>query len=130
MTFDAAKYKNTVLVPLAKDKARLEVLQQVIRDVQGASGIAAAARLNTAELFAVDPAMTAQELPSHLKSLEMTYNKQRNLPSAQLLKKLLELFGKAGVKVADPMFWAGLSAARGQALKGQLDEFAQAVAQE
>ncbi|CUR58049.1 conserved hypothetical protein [metagenome] len=128
MAFDSAKYKNSVLVPLAKDKARLEVLQQVIRDVQGAGGISAAARLSTAELFAVDSSMAAPELGSHLKSLEMTYNKQKNLPSAQLLKKLLDLFGKD--KAGDPAFWAGLAASRGQALKGQLDEFAHAVAEE
>jgi hypothetical protein len=130
MALDAAKYKNSVLVPLAKDKARLEVLQQVIRDLQGAGGIDAAARLNTSELFAVATSMTSQELAGHLKSLEMTYNKQKHLPSAQLLKTLLELFGKAGKNVADPAFWAGLGAERGQALKGQLDEFAQTVAQE
>ena len=130
MAFDSAKYKNTVLVPLSKDRARLDVLQQVIRDAQGAGGITATARLNTAELFAVESSMTTQELAGHLKSLEMTYNKQKNLPSAQLLKKLLELFGKAGENPTDPLFWAGLATARRQALKGQLDEFAQAVAQE
>jgi hypothetical protein len=128
MAFDAAKYKNSVLVPLAKDKARLEVLRQVIRDVQGASGINAAASLNTAELFAVEHGMAAQELVSHLKSLESTYNKQKNLPSAQFLKKLLDIFGKD--KTGDPAFWAGLAASRGQALKGQLDDFAKAVAEE
>ncbi|MGV1004585.1 MAG: Hsp70 family protein [Candidatus Nanopelagicales bacterium] len=128
MAFDAATYKNTVLVPLAKDKAQLEVLQQVIRDLQGSGGINAAARLNAGELFAVDPGMAGPQLVSHLKSLEMTYNKQKNLPSAQLLKKLLDLFGKD--KTGDPAFWAGLAASRGQALKGQLDEFAKAVAVE
>lgn len=128
MAFDASKYKNSVLVPLAKDKARLEVLQQVIRDVQGAGGINTAARLNTGELFAVEPNTDAPELVSHLKSLEMTYNKQKNLPSAQLLKKLLDLFGKD--KANDPTFWAGLAASRGQALKGQLADFAHAVAEE
>lgn len=128
MAFDTAKYKNTVLVPLAKDKARLEVLQQVIRDLQGAGGITAAARLNTAELFAVGPGMSAPDLVAHLKSLEMTYNKQKNLPSAQLLKKLLDLFGKD--KAGNPQFWAGLASSRGQALKGQLDDFAKAIAEE
>ena len=128
MAFDAAKYKNSVLVPLAKDKARLEVLQQVIRDIQGVGGIGAAARLNTAELFAVEPSMAASELASHLKSLEMTYNGQKNLPSAGLLKKLVGLFGKD--KAGDPAFWAGLAASHGQALKGQLDDFALAVAEE
>lgn len=128
MALDAAKYKNSVLVPLAKDKARLDVLQQVIRDVQGAGGVSAAARLNASELFAVDPGMGATELAAHLKSLEMTYNKQKNLPSAGLLKKLLDLFGKD--KVGDPGFWAGLASSRGQALKGQLAEFAHAVAEE
>jgi hypothetical protein len=128
MAFDAAKYKNSVLVPLAKDKARLDVLQQVIRDVQGAGGVGAAARLNASELFAVEPGMGAAELAAHLKSLEMTYNKQKNLPSAGLLKKLLDLFGKD--KVGDPGFWAGLASSRGQALKGQLAEFAHAVAEE
>lgn len=128
MAFDAAKYKNSVLVPLAKDKARLGVLQQVIRDVQGVGGISAAARLNTAELFAVEPSMAASEMASHLNSLEMTYNKQKSLPSAGLLKKLLDLFGKD--KAIDPAFWAVLAASHGQALKGQLDEFAKAVAEE
>ncbi|CCQ45054.1 fibronectin type III domain protein [Pseudarthrobacter siccitolerans] len=128
MAFDAGKYRNSVLVPLAKDKARLEVLQQVIRDVQGSAGIDAAARLNAAELYALDPAMGAAELASHFKNLEMTYNKQKHLPSAQLLKKLLELFGKD--KAADSAFWARLAASRGQALKGQLDGFAKAMAEE
>ncbi|QIK67379.1 fibronectin type III domain-containing protein [Nocardioides sp. HDW12B] len=128
MSFDAAKYKNSVLVPLAKDKARLDVLQQVIRDVQGAGGVSAAARLNASELFAVEPGMGATELSAHFKSLEMTYNKQKNLPSAGLLKKLLDLFGKD--KVGDPGFWAGLASSRGQALKGQLAEFAHTVAEE
>lgn len=130
MAFDSAKYKNTVLVPLSKDKARLDVLRQVIRDLQGVGGVSATARLNTSELFAVDSSMTEQELAGHLKSLASTYNGQLGLPSAQLLKKLLELFSKKGEKVTDSSFWAGLEAARGQALKGQLDEFAQAVAQE
>ena len=53
MAFDAARYKNSVLVPLAKDKARLEALQQVIRDVQGAGAVNAAVRLDAAEFFAV-----------------------------------------------------------------------------
>lgn len=128
MAVDAAKYKNTVLLPLARDKARLEVLQQVIRDLQGASGINAAARLNMAELFAIEPGMGAAELVAHLKSLEMTYNKQNNLASAQLLKKLLDLLGKD--KVGQPAFWDGLAAARGQALGAQLDDFAKAVAEE
>lgn len=128
MTFDAAKYKNSVLVPLARDKARLDVLQQVIRDVQGTVGVGAAARLNASELFAVEPGMGVAELAAHLKGLEMTYNKQKNLPSAGLLKKLLDLFGKD--KVGDPGFWAGLASSRGQALKGQLAEFAHAVAEE
>ena len=88
MAFDSIQYTKSVLVPLAKDKERRGVLQQVIRDLQGASGIAAAARLNTPELFAVEPSMTAQELTGHLKRLHSTYNKRENLPSAQLLKKL------------------------------------------
>ncbi|QIK67380.1 Hsp70 family protein [Nocardioides sp. HDW12B] len=128
MAFDAAKYKNSVLVPLAKDKARLEVLQQVIREVQGAGGASAAARLNVSELFAVEPGLGAPELAAHLKSLGMTYNKQKNLPSAGLLKKLLALFGND--KVCDPGFWASLASLRRQALKNQLAEFARAVAQE
>src|SRR5664279_5244640 len=130
MAFDSAKYKNTVLVPLSRDRTRLDVLQQVIRDIQGAVGITATARLNTAELFAVESSMTTQELADHLRSLEMTYNKQKNLPSAQLLKKLLELFTKAGHKPADPLFWAGLATARRKNQKVQLDEFAQAIAEE
>ena len=128
MSFDSAKYKNSVLVPLAKDKSRLDALKQVIRDVQGAGGVAAASRLNVSELFAVEPGMAATELAGHFKSLGMTYNKQKNLPSAGLLKNLLDLFGKD--KVCDPGFWAGLAASRGEALKGQLDDFAHAVAEE
>lgn len=128
MALDAAKYKNSVLVPLAKDKARLDLLQQVIRDAQGAGGVGAAARLNVSELFAVQPGMGATELAAHLKSLEMTYNKQKSLPSAGLLKRLLDLFGKD--QAGDPGFWAGLAASRGQALKDQLDDFAHAVAEE
>lgn len=128
MSFDVANYKNSVLIPLAKDKARLEILQQVIRDAQGTSGIDAAARLNALELFAVEPSMSATELAAHLKSLEMVYNKQKNLPSAGLLKKLLDLFGPE--KSQDPAFWAGLASSRGKALKGQLAEFANAVAEE
>ncbi|EIV94664.1 fibronectin type III domain-containing protein [Frankia sp. QA3] len=130
MAFDPAKYRSTVLVPLSKDKERLEALQQVIRDLQGADGISAADRLDSAELFAVEPSMTAQELAGHLERLEMTYNKQKFLASAQLLKRLLELLGKAGGKLSDPNFWAGLAAARGQAIKAQLDELAQELAQE
>jgi hypothetical protein len=128
MAFDAAKYKNSVLVPLAKDKAALDALQQTIRDVQGEGGVAAAARVNAAKLFAVEPGMGATELSAHLKSLEMTYNKQKNLPSAGLLKKLLDLFGKD--RARDPGFWAGLTSSHGQALKVQLAEFALAVAEE
>ncbi|MGV1004584.1 MAG: hypothetical protein ACOYEV_07420 [Candidatus Nanopelagicales bacterium] len=128
MTFDSARYKNSVLLPLAKDRAVLDVLGQVIRDVQGAGGLKAAARLDMGALYEIEPGMTAPELVAHLKSLEMAYNKQKNLPSALLLKKLLDLFGKD--KTGDPAFWAGLAASRGQALKGQLDEFAKAVAEE
>ncbi|MFV0459458.1 MAG: hypothetical protein ACK5MT_11910 [Actinomycetales bacterium] len=128
MSFDAAKYRNSVLIPLARDKARLDVLQQVIRDVQVVGGVGAAARLNASKLFAVEPGMGVEELSAHLKSLEMTYNKQKNLPSAGLLKKLLVLFGKD--KVGDPRFWASLASSRAQALKGQLAEFAHAVAEE
>ena len=128
MAFDAAQYKNSVLVPLAKDKARLEVLQQVIRDLQGAGGITAAARLNAAELFAVGPGMSAPELGAHLKSLEMTYNKQKNLPSAQLLKKLLDLFGRN--RVADPAFWMRLAAEHGRQFAQRLDALARAVSYE
>ena len=128
--FDAAKYKNSVLVPLAKDKGRLEVLQQVIRDVQGDAGVEAAARLDLAELFSVSASMSAQDLVAHLKSLEMTHNKQKSLPSSQLLKKLLELLKKAGEDVSDPAFWKKMSVARSQALKGQVDEFARAFAEE
>ncbi len=128
MAFDTAHYKTSVLIPLAKDRARLEVLQQIIRDVQGAGGVDAAARLNVAELFAVEPSMTTGELAGHLKSLEMTYNKQKNLPSAGLLKRLLALFGKE--RTGDPAFWAGLVSSRGQALRAQLDDFAKTVAEE
>jgi hypothetical protein len=129
MAFDSAAYKNTVLIPLSKDKPGLEVLRQVIRDLQSGGGVAAAARLDMAELFAVDSSVPAGDLAGHLKSLEMTFNKQKSLPSAQLLKKLLELLGKSGAKVTDPTFWAGLRAQRAQALKRDLDDFATAAAQ-
>ncbi|MBX6388712.1 MAG: fibronectin type III domain-containing protein [Frankia sp.] len=130
MAFDTGQYRRTVLVPLSKDRARLEELQQVIRDLQGAGGSSAVARLDMAELFAVQPSMTAQELSAHLERLEMFFNKQKNLVPAQLLKRLLELLRKSGATVSDPRFWAGLAAARGQALKGRLADFARAIAQE
>lgn len=128
MSFDSAKYKNIVLVPLARDRSQLDVLQQVIRDVQGPEGHAAAARLDLAELYALGAGLASNELVDHLKRLEMTYNKQKNLPSAQLLKKLLDVFGRANVE--DPAFWAQLAASRGQALKGRLKDFARAVSED
>ncbi|WP_322613910.1 fibronectin type III domain-containing protein [Dermacoccus abyssi] len=128
MAFDAAKYKNSVLLPLAKDKSRLDLLKRVVQEVQGATGARAAAKLDMAELFAISQGMSATDLASHLKSLEMTCNKQKNLPSASLLKKLLDQLGKD--KILDPAFWASLAADRSAALKGQLADFAHAVAEE
>ena len=128
MSFDAAKYKNSVLLPLAKDKSRLDLLKRVVQEVQGATGARAAAKLDMAELFAISQGMSAADLASHLKSLEMTCNKQKNLPSASLLKKLLDQLGKD--KILDPAFWASLAADRSAALKGQLADFAHAVAEE
>lgn len=125
MAFDTAAYKTSVLDPLKKDKARLAVIQQVIRDVQGDLGTDAVARLNAAELFAVEPGMNASELASHLKGLEAKiFNKVKN-PATDNLRRLL---GVLGPSAQEPAFWSGLSTARNQAMKGQLDEFAKAVA--
>ncbi|MBL7489630.1 fibronectin type III domain-containing protein [Frankia sp. AgB1.9] len=130
MAFDPAKYRATVLAPLAKDKARTEALQQVIRDLQGAAGLAAVARLDMVTLFAVEPSMSAADLANHLERLVAAFNKNKNLASAQLLKRLVELIGKAGGKVSDPSFWANLAAARQGVLRAQLDDLAQELAQE
>ena len=111
-----------------RDRSRLDLLKRVVQEVQGATGARAAAKLDMAELFAISQGMSAADLASHLKSLEMTCNKQKNLPSASLLKKLLDQLGKD--KILDPAFWASLAADRSAALKGQLADFAHAVAEE
>lgn len=130
MSFDAAKYKNTVLLPLARDKSRLDALQQVIRDVQSDQGVRAVARLNMAELYAIEPGMNASQLAAHLKDLEKTYNSQKRA-SAQLLKRLiLEVLPKAGADVAEPDFWAQAASSRDEALKEQIDAFARSIAAE
>ncbi|MFE9242734.1 fibronectin type III domain-containing protein [Nocardiopsis sp. NPDC006938] len=132
MAFDAKQYRKTVLIPLEKDKDRMAVLQQAIRDVQGEDGATALARLDVAGMFAVEPSMTGAELERHLGSVEAAFNSPsiKNRRSAQLLKKLLELLRTSGAAVADPAFWSGMSRARTEAVRAQLDGFARAVAQE
>lgn len=133
MAFDANQYRKTVLIPLEKDKDRKAVLQQAIRDLQGSDGVAALARLDMAELFAVEPSMAGSDLERHLSSVEAAFNSpsSKNRGSAQLLKKLLELLRQSDdVSVADPAFWTRVSEARTRAIRTQLEGFARAVAQE
>lgn len=132
MAFDAKQYRKTVLIPLEKDKERMAVLQQAIRDLQGAEGVAALARLDMAALFAVEPSMGGADLERHLSGIEVAFNSPsaRNRRSAQLLKKLLELLRRSEVSVTGPAFWAKMAKARTQAMRVELDAFARAVAQE
>ncbi|GHC76066.1 hypothetical protein GCM10007079_12030 [Nocardiopsis terrae] len=132
MAFDAKQYRKRILIPLEKDRDRLAALQQAIRDFQGADGVTALARLNMAELFTVEPSMDGAELEKHLGSVEAGFNSPsaKRLSSAQLLKKLLELLRQSGEPVADPAFWSGMSRARTQAVRAELDKFARVVAQE
>lgn len=132
MALDAKQYRKSVLVPLEKDKDRMAVLQQAIRDLQGTDGATALARLDMAELFAVEPSMAGAELEKHLGSVEAAFNSPivKNKRSAQLLKKLLELMRQADVAVTDPAFWSGMAKARTSAMRTRLDGFARAVAQE
>ncbi len=129
--FDAKKYRKAV-IGLERDKERMALLSDATREFQGEDGITAIARLNLAELFAVEPSMRGPELEKHLSSVEATLNPlvKKSRQPAQLLKRLLGLLRQSGEPVHTPEFWAGLAKARVRALREQLAEFARAVAQE
>lgn len=125
MAFVPQDYRKAVLQPLSKDKVRLAALQEVLREIQVTGSDSSAASLDLGALFAIDSSMNPEALTGHLKRLEAAFNKANSLPAAPLLKNLLKLFGEE--KVGDPAFWASLASLRGQALEGQVEEFAKIV---
>ncbi|MFT4188836.1 MAG: fibronectin type III domain-containing protein [Aeromicrobium sp.] len=131
MSFDQRAYAEEVLRPLAKDSARLDALNQVLRALDAPKPkVEVAARLDLGELLGVDPSMSAAELGAHLRGVKKALNKNARLGSGPLLlTRLLDELGKFG-QLDDPALWGALMAERGQALKGQLENFARMIAQD
>lgn len=126
--FDKKAYRESVLVPLAKDPARMDALKEVIRDIQSNPGdVTPLGRMDFGALYAITSGMDKAVLTKHLSSLKMLYNTKK-LPSSELLKQLLDSLEKAGSEVSDTVFWGTAQAAQSTVLADRLDTYGAAVA--
>lgn len=122
MTFDPKRYKVEVVIPLAKDRARMDAVSAAIRELKSGGGEGALAQIGSATLFALDPGNPG-DLAAHFGSIELTLNKWGgNPPSASLVKQLLESMKDAGIDYAQPGFWAGQAKEQAKAQAAQLDD--------
>lgn len=127
MAFDPKAYKTGVVVPLAKDRARMDAVATAIRELKSGAGDGALAAVDLPAIFAVD-ASSPGDLGAHFSSLEINLNKWGgNPPSASLIGQLLRAMKDAAVDYDQAPFWALQAQARVQAQAAQLAAFVQGV---
>lgn len=107
-SLNSSEYKKSVLRPWSQDASKRAALQSAVAGFQADSASEEFLSLDLRTLFAV-PGGTLKEgeLQDHAQQLEMAFNKAKTLPSAALLKKLMEQMS-AQEMFMDPSFWAGL----------------------
>jgi hypothetical protein len=118
--FDATAYRNDVLKPNSRGEA-YEQLREVVAELTRDVDSKAYARLDLNALYAIPSPVTAAELTEWKSRVVPALNKaEQSLPSARLLKTLLETLEK-GVDLTAPAFWGGLQAERQKLIVGKLD---------
>ena len=127
MPIDFKAYKAQVVVPLAKDRNRMDAVASAIRELKSGAGEQALAPVNPAKLFDLSSAADA-DLAAHFRSIETTLNKWGgNPPSAALLRQLLEAMKVAALDFERAEFWAGQATAQAKARSGHVAAFIEGV---
>jgi len=127
MLFDPKRYKVDVVVPLAKDRARMDAVATAIRDLKSGASEQALAPVNAAGLFALDPGAPG-DLAAHFATLELSLNKWGgNPPSASLIKQLLHAMKDAGFGFEQPVFWVAQAKEQAKEQAAQLGGFMDGV---
>jgi hypothetical protein len=123
MVFDPKRYKVDVVVPLAKDRTRMDAVAAAIRDLKSGAGESALAPVDSSMLFGIDP-RNPGDLAAHFATLELSLNKWGgNPPSASIIKQLLHSIKDAGLAYDQPAFWVAQTKNQEKAQAAQLDGF-------
>lgn len=127
MVFDAKRYKIDVVVPLAKDRTRMDSVAAAIRDLKSGARAKALTSVDSSALFAVDPSNPG-DLAAHFTALELSLNKWGgNPPSASIIKQLLSSIKEVGLDYDQPAFWVEQTKNQEKARAAQLDGFMEGV---
>lgn len=119
--FDPKKYRNDVLKPYSKGEG-FEQLRDVLAELQRDPQSSAYARLDLNKLYDVPNPVTSQELTDWRKQVVPALNKAAQaLPSARLLKALLETLEQQGQALVDPAFWGRLQSERQKLIRAKLE---------
>ncbi|MCQ2001130.1 fibronectin type III domain-containing protein [Arthrobacter zhaoxinii] len=119
--FDAKKYRDTVLKPTSKGEG-YEQLREVLAELRQDPDSTSYARLDLNVLYDIPSPVKAEELKGWKAQIVPALNKAGQLPSAPLLKALLELLEKQGHVLTDPSFWGRLQEQRQKRVRTDLEE--------
>lgn len=127
MVFDPKRYKLEVVVPLAKDRTRMDSVAAAIRGLKSGEGEGALTAVDSSALFAIDPSNPG-DLDAHFTALELSLNKWGgNPPSASIIKQLLSSIRDAKLACDQPAFWREQAKKQAGAKAAHLDEFMEGV---
>lgn len=119
--FDAKKYRDTVLKPMSKGEG-YEQLREVLAELRQDERSTSYARLDLNVLYDIPSPVKAEELKAWKAQIVPALNKSAQLPSAPLLKALLDLLEKQGHDLTEPSFWGRLQDQRQKQIRTKLEE--------